>query len=161
MSYQEKKTIINMSVGTILLAAYCLTTFGRWKAGTIDPNDLKFWAGSMLLFIGIGVAAIIITQIVFHILMSIGIAVRERKFDDAELDRALKANTVEDEMDQLIELKSNRIGTAFGGLGFVAALVSLTLNAPVAVMINILFLACSVGTLAEGFYSLHCYRKGI
>jgi hypothetical protein len=68
---------------------------------------------------------------------------------------------VEDEMDKLIELKSNRVGFFMAGIGFVAALVALVLNYSPVVMLNILFIAFSIGSLAEGFTQLFYYRRGI
>ena len=47
-------------------------------------------------------------------------------------------------MDNLIELKSMRIGFIVVGIGFVAALVSLILNYSPAVMINIMFVSFTV-----------------
>ncbi len=165
MSYHEKRTIVSLITGAAILTAYCLNAFGKVKAGLVMPGDLKFWAGTMLLFIGIGVVAMIVIQIVFHILLSIGIAVKEQvrngKCDDKEIEKTIELEMVEDEMVKLIELKSLRIGYALIGFGFLAGLVSLVLNYPPAVMLNILFLSCSIGAMCEGFTTLYYYRKGI
>ena len=150
-----------MVSGVLVLAAYCIYTFTKYGSGAVEPDDLKFWAVTMLIFIGIGVVATIIIQIIFHILLAISIAVKERERDEKEIDKKIEATMVEDEMDKLIGLKSLRIGFIFAGVGFVAALVSLVLNFPPAVMINILFLSFNVGSLSEGFLSLHYYRKGV
>jgi hypothetical protein len=68
---------------------------------------------------------------------------------------------VEDEMDKLIEPKSNRVGFFVAGFGFVAVLVALVLNYSPVVMLNILFIAFSFGSLAEGFKQLFYYRRGV
>lgn len=119
----------------------------------------------MLVFIGIGVAATIVIQIVFHILLSISIAVKgkiqNQDLDDKEIEKQIDAEMVEDEMDKLIELKSNQIGFILAGIGFVAGLVTLAFNAPPAVMLNILFISFSAGSLLEGFAQLYYYRKGL
>ena len=102
---------------------------------------MKFWAGTMLIFIGIGIVANIVIQIVFHILLSVAVAVQEHvrngKCDDKEIEKTIGAEMVTDEMDKLIELKSMRIGFAIAGIGFVVALVSQILSYSSAVMINI------------------------
>jgi len=112
MSYQEKKTIISLVTSFMLIAAYCLYAFG--KAGMEHLNDLQFWAKTILIFIGIGIVALIIIQIVFHILLAISKAVqqkmRDEAIDDKEFERAFEREIVEDEMDKLIELKANKIG---------------------------------------------------
>ena len=164
MSYQEKRTITSILTGIFILAAYCIYAFGRYQAA-IDPGNLKFWAVTMLIFIGFGVVVSIIIQIVFHILLSISIAVKEKiqnqEMDDKEIEKQIKAEMVEDEMDKLIELKSNRVGFILAGIGFVAGLVTLVFNYPPAVMLNILFISFSAGSLLEGFAQLYYYRKGL
>jgi hypothetical protein len=161
MSYQEKRTITSMISGVLVLAAYCIYVFGKYQSGMIDPGDLKFWASSMLIFIGIGVGATIIIQIVFHIIFAAAIAVKKKECDEKEINKTIDASIVEDEMDKLIELKSMRISFIFAGIGFIAALVSLVLNYPPAVMLNIIFISCCLGSFFEGFLSLYYYRKGV
>jgi hypothetical protein len=165
MSYQEKKTIVSIVTGALILAAYCIYAFDRFQSGAVAPGDLKFWAVTILIFIGIGIVATIAIQIVFHILLSIAIAVKtkiqDEKSDDKEIDKSIAAEIIEDEMDKLIELKSMRVGFFFAGIGFVAALVSLALNYSAVVMLNILFISFSGGSLLEGVTQLVYYRRGI
>jgi hypothetical protein len=165
MSYQEKKTIVSIVTGALILAAYCIYAFNRYQSGAVAPGDLKFWAVTILIFIGIGIVATIIIQIVFHILLSIAIAVKtkiqDQDSDDKEIDKSIAAEMIEDEMDKLIELKSMRVGFFLAGIGFIAALVSLVLNYSPAVMLNVLFISFSAGSLFEGGAQLYYYRKGI
>ena len=165
MSYQEKRTIVNILSGALLLAAYCIYAFGRYQAGAVEAGDLKFWAGTILIFIAIGIVATIIIQIVFHILMSIGITVQKKihneQVSDREIEKSINFDMIEDEMDKLIELKSMRIGYGFAGVGFIAGMVALVLGYSTAVMLNILFLSFSGGSLLEGFPQLYFYRRGI
>lgn len=165
MSYQEKRTVVSIITGAIVLAAYCIYAFGQYNSGAVAQGDLKFWAGTILIFIGIGVAASIVIQIIFHILLSVAIAaqkkIRDENCDDKEIEKTIGAEMVEDEMDKLIELKSMRIGFFFAGIGFVAGLVALVLNYSSVVMLNILFLSFLSGSLLDGFTQLYYYRKGI
>ena len=73
MSYQEKRTVTSIVTGILVLAAYCIYAFSRFHSGSVAPDNLKFWASTILIFIGIGIAASIVIQIVFHILLSISI----------------------------------------------------------------------------------------
>jgi hypothetical protein len=161
MSYQNKRTITSMITGAFVLAAYCIYAFGKYQSGGVATDDWKFWAVTMLIFIGVGIAASIIIQIIFHIIMSIAIAIQERNCDDKDINKIIEANMVEDEMDKLIGLKSSRVGFIFAGIGFVAGLAALIMNYSPAVMLNILFLSFNIGSLFEGFASLHYYRKGV
>jgi hypothetical protein len=165
MSYQEKKTVVSILTGTFILAAYCIYAFSKVHSGMAVLDELKFWAAAMLIFIGIGVVASIVIQIVFHILLSIALAVKEQvrngKCDEAGIEKTLELEMVEDEMDKLIGLKSMRVGFAIAGIGFIAALVSLVLNGPPAVMLNIIFISFSMGSMIEGITQLYFYRKGV
>ncbi|HVP20932.1 MAG TPA: hypothetical protein VMS73_03625 [Anaerolineaceae bacterium] len=165
MSYQEKRAIVSIGTGALILGLYCFYAFGRFQSGAIAAGDLKSWAVTILIFIGIGIAAAIAIQIVFHILLSIAIAakkkIQDESIEDKEIDKAIGAEFVEDEMDKLIELKSMRAGLIIAGIGFIAALVSLALDYPPAVMLNILFISFSGSSLFEGAAQLYYYRRGI
>jgi len=161
MSYQEKKTGISIFLGVLILTAYCIYAFGKVQAGAVDFNDLKFFATTMLIFIGIGIVAMIVVQILFHIALSISVAVKEKCSDDKKIEKAIEATMVEDEMDKLIELKSGTIGFVLVGVGFIAGLITLLFNCPPAVMLNILYLSFLVGSLAGGAMSIYYYRKGV
>ena len=161
MSYQSKKTITSMVTGVIILAAYCIYAFGKYYSEAPIENNMKFWAFTMLAFIGIGVAAQIVLQILFHIALSIGIAVKEREYSEQEINRKIEATVIEDEMDKLIELKSLRIGFVFAGAGFVGALIVLALGLPTFIALNIMYLSFMAGSLMEGLASLYFYGKGV
>jgi hypothetical protein len=165
MSYQEKRTLASISSGAVLLAAYCLYAFNPTRLASIAAGSLKPWATTMLVFIGIGIGFTIIIQIIFHILLSISIAIREKmrnmEADDKDIEKNIKVEMVEDERDKMIELKSNRIGFGLAGFGFIAALLSLAFNYSPVVMLNILFISFSFGSICEGFTQLYFYRKGI
>lgn len=161
MSYQSKKTITSMVGGALVLAEYCIYAFGRYSSGAIAEGNLKFWAGTMLVFIGIGIVVTIVLQIVFHIALSIGIAVKDRACDEKEIDKRVEATVIEDEMDKLIELKSSQIGFVLAGVGFVGALILLVLGYSTVVMLNVMYLSFLVGSLVEGAASLYFYGKGV
>ena len=165
MSYQEKKTIVSLVAGLLILAAYCIYVFNKIKSGTTAPDDLKFWATAMLIFIGIGVVVLIVILIVFHILLSITMAVKEEmlngEYDDKKIEKALELDMVEDEMDKLIGLKAMRISFIVIGIGFIAALISLVLNYSSAVMLNIMFFSFGIGSMMEGVTQLYFYRRGV
>ncbi|MCX8129733.1 MAG: hypothetical protein N3I35_06505 [Clostridia bacterium] len=165
MSYQEKRTIVSIITGLLIFGAYCIYTYGKWQSGVIAADDMKFWASTMLVFIGIGIAAAIVIQIVFHILLSIAITIKESvmngKCDDKEIEKTIGAEMVTDEMDKLIELNSMRIAFVVVGIGFVAALFSQIFSYSIAVMLNIMYLSFYAGSLLEGFVQLYFYRRGI
>lgn len=165
MSYQEKRTIVSIVTGVFILTAYCIYVYIKLKSGTVETGDVRFWAGCILTFIGIGIIANIIMMILFHILLSVLIAIKktvhEEECNGKAIEKMVDSEMIEDEMDRLIGLKSMRISFAIAGVGFLIGLLSLILNYSVVVMLNILFLSFSVGSLFEGFSQLYYYRKGI
>jgi len=158
MSYSSKKTISGMAVGIILITGYIIYALG---GAAPAPEDLKAWAAAILIFIGIGIAAGIVIQILFHIAFAVGTAVKERERDDKTVERIISASVVEDERDKLIELRSGRIGHIFSGLGFVAALVALAFGMSALFALHILFGVFFVGALIEGAVSVYYYERGI
>lgn len=164
MSYQEKRTAASIFSGILILAAYCIYAFSPSRMAALPTGDLKPWASTMLIFIAIGIGVTIVIQIVFHILLSISLAVRtkieDQQSDDKEIQRVIDREMVEDERDRQIELKSTRIGFTAAGFGFVAALFALVFDYSPVVMLNILYLSFSVGSLLEGVGQIYYYRKG-
>jgi hypothetical protein len=165
MSYQEKRIIVSIVSGLLILGAYFLYTYQKYQSGMIIEGDLKFWAGAMLLFIAIGIVSTIIIQIIFHILLSVTIAVKAKvnneDCDDKEIEKSIQSEMVTDEMDKLIELKSSMVGFIVAGIGFVLALILIFLNYSAVVMLNVMFASFSVGSIMEGFTQLYFYRRGI
>ncbi|MBP6961321.1 MAG: hypothetical protein KBC39_08015 [Thermotogae bacterium] len=161
MSYQEKRTLVNILSGVPVFIAYGIYVFVRIRSGSAEPNDLRFWGITMLTFIGIGVASGIILQILFHIGLSISIAIKTGDGKEREVERDIEATIVEDEMDKLIELKSLKLGFSITGTGFVIALIYLAFSGSAAGMLNIMFFSFGIGSISEGFLSLRYYRKGL
>ncbi|MDP3130162.1 MAG: hypothetical protein Q8N15_02385 [Bacillota bacterium] len=164
MSYQEKRTITMILTGIILLSSFVLYAVLRIQADIAVLGDLKFWAIAMLVFIGIGIGATILTQILFHIVFAVSVAVVEERdhagCDEGKVETIIKREMVEDERDKSIELKSNSIGYAFSGFGFLAGLILLAVTGSAVYLLFSLFGAFSIGSILEGFVKLNLYRKG-
>ena len=165
MSYQIAKTVTNIISGVVVLVVYLFYVSGNYQAGLLAMDDLKSWAQIMLIFIGIGIAMAIVVQIIFHILFSIGLAVKESikngNCDDREIERTIKLEMVEDEMGKLIELKSMRVSYIMVGVGFVASLVLLFFDYPAYLALNFLFVSFCTGGILDGFTQLYYYKKGL
>ena len=165
MTYQVKKTITAIISGVVVLGVYLFYAFGRYQSGLLAPDDLKNWAQLILIFIGVGIAATIVIQIIFHVMLSISIAIKENIKNggcaDHEIENKIQLEIVEDEMDKLIELKSLRVGVIVAGVGFVISLIILVLSYPPMFMLNTVFISFSFGNILEGFTKLYYYKRGI
>jgi hypothetical protein len=123
---------------------------GTFGANSPAPENLKSWATVALVFIGIGAAALIVIQVLFHVALAIGIAVKEREHDDKTVERIISSSMVEDERDKIISLKSSHVGYTCVGIGFVAALVALASGMANVVALHILSGAFAIGSITEG-----------
>jgi hypothetical protein len=161
MSYKSKRTITSMAAGLLLFAAYTVYGLGKNLPGPESPESLKSWALGMLIFIGIGVAASIVIQILFHLVFSIGIAVKEGEGNDKKVERIIESSMVEDEMDKLINLKSGHIGYICAGIGLAVALAALAFGASAVLALHILLGSFAGGSLMEGGMSIYLYERGV
>ncbi|MCU6712123.1 hypothetical protein M6D81_25825 [Paenibacillus sp. J5C_2022] len=165
MSYQEQRSIATMITALLITGAYGVYVYGKLQTGAIADDDMRFWAGTMLMFIGIGIVVAIAVQLIFHMLLSVAVAVREKtrngKCDDNEMQKTIESEMVTDERDKLIELKAVKVGFIVVGIGFVAALASQVLHQSSAVMINIMFVSFFAGSMVGSLTQFYLYRKGV
>jgi len=160
MSYPQRRTLVNIFTMAAVYTAYCFTAFAKHSF----TSELTPWAITMLTFIGIAAIAAIIIQIVFNIILSIGIsvqeAVKQQDPEDAAIEEALKGALVEDERDKLLELKYSKANSVTLSAGLMLGLTSIVIGFPPAVMLNLIYGAFFVGTIVEGIVNLILYRKG-
>ena len=158
MSSTSKRNIVNMVAVILLMIAYVIYALGESSPA---PDDLKSWAVAVLVFIGINIAATIVVQILFHIGLAIGIAVKEKEHDEKQVDRIIKSSMVEDERDKLISLKSSRIGYVCAGAGFVAGLLALAAGISAVVVLHIMTGSFFVGSIIEGCVTVYLNERGV
>ena len=163
MTYNSKKTIADMAAGIAVYIAYIFTALDRYRQA---PDNLQMMAGTMLLFIGIGVAGVIVMQILFHIGYAIGVSIKESAFGDKPTDdnlikRIIASAVVEDERDALIQRKSGVAGHVVAGIGFLACLITLALGGTAALAMNIAFGAFCLGSIIEGAVSIYLHERGV
>lgn len=165
MSYQEKRSVVSIFTAILTLGSYCAYAHGKMQSDAIATDQLNIWAGIMLMFIGIGIAAAMVIQLIFHFLLSVTVAVQEKRqkgiCDETEMERKIESDMVTDERDKLIELKSMKVGFIVISIGFVIALISQVLNHSSAVMLNIVFISFYASAIIGGLIQIYYYRKGV
>ncbi|WP_373482909.1 hypothetical protein [Acetobacterium sp.] len=168
MNYQEKKIIASITAGALVLAAYSFYGISKYlEIGEELLNNLEFWATAMLIAIGGGIVVVILIQIIFHIILAVAnevakeVAKKVSNEGKNEIYEELEITNFEDEMDKLIALKAMRNSFVMVGIGFIIALLSLYIKMPPAIMLNVIFISFSLGSLFEGFSQLYFYRKGV
>lgn len=163
MSYTSKRNIISIVAGVALIVAYIIYAMG---ANAPVAEDIKAWAVAVLVFIGIGVGIQIVVQIVFHIALTIGIAVKEEiktgnKNSGETAERIVKAEMVEDEWTKIIDLKAFRVGSWFAGAGVIGALISLAVGAETVIALHILFGMSALASVVEGITGIIYHERGV
>jgi hypothetical protein len=154
----KSKSIITSTVsGFVFLTAYAIYV----SRPENTPDTLQAWAISMLVFLGIAIVALIIIQIVFHIVLAIGLAVTEGEGDSGRIKRILDSTMAEDEMDRVINLRAARVGYVFAGIGFVGVLLTLALGLSAVVALHVLFWSIALGSFVSGAVSVYGYERGV
>ena len=157
MSFSSKRILIGMGVGIVMLVAYLVRALGPQAPAS---EDVKAWAILILIFIGVSIVAMIVVETAFHILYSIGVAIKEREQSDERVERIISATIAEDERDKMINLKSSRIGQGIAGAGALATLAALALGASVVFAMHILLGAFFVASFIEGIASIYMNERG-
>ena len=157
MTLKSKRNITSMAAGVATAVGYII--YGLSNAAP-NTDDLKAWAIVMLVSIGIAVGVQIVTQIAFHIVASVGIAVKEKEKDGKTVERIIKSELKEDERDKRITLKASHIGYSCVGIGFIAGLIALACGAIALTALHIFLGACFAAAFVDGVMSVFLYEKG-
>ncbi|MFN8418895.1 MAG: hypothetical protein U0528_06590 [Anaerolineae bacterium] len=148
MSYQERRTIVNLISTVLIVVFYGSYMFQRYPQGDAYSLEVfRFWGKFFVILIPVTIVAKIIITIVFSILHTI--ATREGE------------PAIMDERDQLIDLKSTRNAMYVFGLGVVLATGSLAFDMPPAVMFLLLLGAGVAADLLSDVYQFYFYRRGV
>jgi len=148
MSYQERRSIVNL-ISTILITAfYSAYMVQRYPEGSAYSTEVfHFWGAFFLILIPVAAVAKIVVYIIFSILNAI--ATREEE------------PPITDERDKLIELKAQTISTYVFIIGFILAMGSLVVGMPPSVMFIILLLAGVVSEMVSEISQFYFYRRGV
>jgi hypothetical protein len=149
MAYKEKQSLITILIYILGIGSYLGYVLTR------DPeqyNDSKFWASTMLIFIGILIVMTIIILIAFHIAYEVIYTVKNEK---GQID------DVVDEMEKLISLKSIRNGGIVSSVTILFAPVLVLFDVSLIWVLNVVYIGFFVAAIFEECSKLYFYRRGI
>lgn len=148
MSFQERRSIVNL-VSTILITAlYSAYMVQRFPEGNAySPDVFRFWGAFILILIPVSIVAKIVIYIFFYIINAI--ATREEE------------SPITDERDKLIELKAQTNANYVFIVGFILAMSSLVVDMPPSVMFIILILSGIVSQMVSDISTFYFYRRGV
>jgi len=157
MSLKSKSILTSAVAGIVFLTAYAIYV----SRPENTPDTLQAWAVSMLVFIGLSIVALIVIQIVVHIILAIGLAVTEGDGDSSRIKRILDSTMAEDEMDRVINLRAARVGYVIAGIGFMGVLLTLAVGLSAVVALHVLFWSIAVGSFVSSAVSIYGYERGV
>jgi hypothetical protein len=147
MSYQERRSLVNIISSVVIPALYSAVMIRRYP--DVDPyarEIFQFWGAFFLILIPVSIAARILIYIVFAILNAI--ATREEDLP------------VTDERDRLIALRGGQLSMAVFAFGVMLAMGALVVDLPPAAMFIILICAGVASEVVSELAQFYFYRRG-
>lgn len=146
MSYQEKRSLVNLISAIIVPGIYFWLVFSDSPEIGLNTDELlKFWGTTMITYIPIAIVA----RIVIHILFGISNTILTKE----KMDKM-------DERDRIIELKSKNIGQAIFGIGLVGAMATQALDYSATALFAWIIIGGVVSEIFENSLQLRFYRRG-
>jgi hypothetical protein len=163
MMIKSKMTIANIAVAAVLMTGYLIYIC---SGSAPAADDIRGWAKLILIFIGISVAAQIISHSASQSIFAASVAAKEKDKDKKTIKRIIRSETAEDEMDEEITLRSSHIGYGVAGAGFVLMLFLIVFFDMSAMLIlNTMLIVFFVSSLIDSAVSVGLretgYRKGM
>lgn len=148
MSYQEKRSIVNIITTLLVTGLYYTYVFQTNDISGMSTEELlRFWSKAMLIVIPV----MIVSKIVVHIVFGVTNTVITKE----------KQAVFEDERDKLIALLSTRNAFVIFGLGFVLSLIMLATGSSINVMFIILIIAGILSELFDNLSQLYFHKNGV
>ena len=148
MTYQEKRSIVNIISTLLISSIYYWYVFQTFTEETMNSEEiLRFWGTTIFIYIPVTLGAKIIIHIVFAIVNSI--ATKE------------KMPYITDERAKLIELKSTRNAYYMFVFVYIITMGGLAFGMSLNVMFIILICSGIVSDIFENMSQIHFHRKGV
>jgi len=147
MSFQERRSIVNLISSILITAFYSAYMVQRFPEGDpYSPDVFRFWGAFFLILIPVAIVAKIVIYIVFYIVNTI--ATREEE------------SSITDERDKLIELKTQTYSTYVFIVGVLLGMGSLVVDMPPSVMFIIFLCSGLVSEIVSEISQFYFYRRG-
>jgi hypothetical protein len=147
MTFQEKKSLVYIATATLIFIYFWLNIFSQHPGPEVSAAALlHFWGSAFLRWIGVQIAANIIT----HILFSITNTILTKE----------KEPSLRDERDKLFDLKIARNSSTVFMLGFLLAMIPPLLGMPPVVMFNVLVISLLIAQIFGSLTEFFLYRRG-
>jgi hypothetical protein len=150
MSFQQRNVTVSLVNFSLILAVLTVRVLWLIAADSFNPTQVfRLWGIVIVLAVLVTIFATILTHIVYTILQAIRTGDENPKVED-----------VEDERDQLIDLRGTQLTYLVSSLGALVAMLTFVLGQPPLVMFTLLIFAGVVAQIAGDLRRLYLYRRG-
>ena len=150
MSFQEKNSTVSLVNFILILGFFLVRLFQMIQEGSFIPaNVFRLWGIIIALAIVVTIFATILTHIVSAIIQAIKTGQEPSKVED-----------IEDERDQLIDLRGTKITYLVYSIGNFLAMLTFVFGQPPLVMFTLFILSGVVAQIIGDISRLYLYRRG-
>jgi hypothetical protein len=150
MSFQEKNSTVSLVNFILILGFFLVRLFQMTQGGSFIPaNVFRLWGIIIALAIVVTIFATILTHIVSAIIQAIKTGQERSAVED-----------IEDERDQLIDLRGTKITYLVYSIGNFLAMLTFVFGQPPLVMFTLLILSGVVAQIMGDISRLYLYRRG-
>jgi hypothetical protein len=150
MSFQEKNSTVSLVNFILILGFFLARLFQMIQGGSFIPaNVFRLWGIIIALAIVVTIFATILTHIVSAIIQAIKTGQERSAVED-----------IEDERDQLIDLRGTKITYLVYSIGNFLAMLTFVFGQPPLVMFTLLILSGVVAQIMGDISRLYLYRRG-
>ena len=150
MTYQQKNITASLVSFSLILGFYLLRVFQLVQNETFtSANVFRLWGIVVALAVFATIAATILTHIVSAIVQAIRAGDENPEVED-----------LEDERDQLIDLKGTKVAYSVSSLGALLAMLSFVLGQSPLVMFSLLVFFSLLAQIIGDIARLRLYQRG-
>lgn len=150
MSFKEKNIAVTLASFTLILIIYVIGMWRMIQGGGLDSTGVfRLWGLIIVMAIVFTIIATILTHILTAIVETVRSGGEEPEIDD-----------LEDERDELIDLKGTKVTYAISSIGIFLAMLTFVFGRPPLVMFSLLILSGILAQIIGDFSRLVLYRRG-
>jgi hypothetical protein len=149
MAFQEKNIVASLSTFTLILGFYLIRVLQLIQTESFNPTNLFWLWGTVAVLAVVGT---ILVTIFAHI--AGGVVHKIRTNEDPHIE------DIQDERDQLIDLKGTRVAYTFSSIGVALSMLTFVFGQPPLVMFGFLIFFGLLAQVAADIWRLTLYRRG-
>ena len=151
MSFQQKNVTVSLVNFSLILGFYSIRVFQMIQSGSFNSaNVFRLW----WIIIGLAVVVTIFATILTHIVLAILHAIRTG-------DENPDVEGIEDERDQLIDLRGTKLTYLVDSIGGFLAMLTFVQGQPPLVMFSLLIFFGVLAQILGDVLRLRLYQRGL